>query len=78
MTSMEEKKDTWAITTAILMLTTGIVLCFLSFFLTIEHKIDSSILWYVAQTIVYASSIFGFSAYVNYKLDKYLKQKNGL
>lgn len=55
------------IATACVMLASGILLSFLSFFLSAVYKIDESVLWYFAQTIVYASSVFGVGAYVNYK-----------
>lgn len=52
--------------TASISLLSGICLAFLSFFLN-QHNIEDSILWYIAQTFVYAGSIFGVSAYVNTK-----------
>lgn len=56
------------ITTACIMLASGITLSFLSFFLSMAHEVHDSVLWYFAQTIVYASSVFGIGAYVNYKI----------
>lgn len=50
------------------MLASGICLSFLSFCLDLAHEVDDSVLWYFAQTIVYASSVFGIGAYVNYKI----------
>lgn len=55
------------IVTACVMLASGITMSFLSFFLSQLHVVHDSVLWYFAQTIVYASSVFGIGAYVNYK-----------
>lgn len=52
--------------TAALSLCSGIALAFLSFFLN-EYNVSEGVLWYVSQTLVYAGSIFGVSAYVNTK-----------
>lgn len=65
------------IVTACVMLASGITLSFLSFFLSVYHEIHDSVLWYFAQTIVYASSVFGIGAYVNYKLKGITKTQNG-
>ncbi|WP_062432182.1 hypothetical protein [Prevotella sp. DNF00663] len=51
---------------AILMLTSGVLLAFLCFFLNHYH-INDSVLGYVAQTLVYAGSVFGFSIYIRTK-----------
>lgn len=52
---------------AIAMLVSGVILTFLCFFLN-NHKIDDSVLWYMAQALVYAGSIFGVSIYMHTKL----------
>lgn len=52
--------------TASISLLSGVSLAFLSFFLN-QHNIEDSILWYIAQTFVYAGSVFGVSAYINTK-----------
>ena len=49
------------------MLFSGILLTFLCFFLN-HYKVDDSVLWYVAQTLVYAGSIFGVSVYIRSKM----------
>lgn len=54
---------------AIIMLASGVILAFLSFFLN-AYKIDDSILWYVSQCLVYAGSIFGISVYVRSKFSE--------
>lgn len=59
-------KDLVQYSTATLSITSGIGLAFLSFFLN-KHGIEESVLWYIAQTFVYAGSIFGVQAYVSSK-----------
>ena len=51
---------------AIVLLTSGIVMAFLSFFLN-EGEVKDSVLWYVSQTLVYAGSIFGVGIYIQSK-----------
>lgn len=53
--------------TAVFMLLTGAGLAIASFILN-EHKIDSSVLWYVAQCVTYAASMFGVSIVIDEKL----------
>lgn len=67
---IKDHKEGIMITTACVMLASGIVLSFFSFFLSALHEIHNSVLWYFAQTIVYASSVFGIGAYVSYKINK--------
>lgn len=58
------------------MLASGILLSYLSFALSITHIIHDSVLWYFAQTIVYASSVFGIGEYVRYKVNN-ISNHNG-
>ena len=53
--------------TAFFMLMTGAGLAVASFILN-EYKIDSSVLWYVAQCVTYAASMFGVSIVIDEKL----------
>lgn len=69
----ESGKDTAMIVSACVMLASGIALSFLAFFLSELHEIHDSVLWYFAQTIVYASSVFGIGAYVDTKIKKLTK-----
>lgn len=74
---MEDKrKDNVMLITACIMLASGITLSFFSFFLSLNHSIHDSVLWYFAQTIVYASSVFGIGSYVHYKIGKIEKSIN--
>lgn len=52
---------------AIGMLVSGVLLTFLCFFLN-HYEVKDSVLWYVAQTLVYAGSVFGVSVYIHTKL----------
>ena len=66
------------------MLASGILLTFLCFFLN-HYEVKDSVLWYVAQTLVYAGSVFGVSVYIktkygevkNYIDDKLSPERDG-
>ena len=64
----KDMKDNMMIVAALVTLASGIVLCFLSFFLDRQHVINSSVLWYFGQTLLYAASSFGLATYVKAKL----------
>ena len=53
--------------TAVLMIVSGVVLAFLSFFLN-NYDIADGVLWYIAQALTYAGAIFGVSIYFKTKL----------
>ena len=53
---------------ALVLLTTGIVLSFIGFFEPPVGEISDSVLWYFAQTLIYAGSVFGLKAYVDYRV----------
>lgn len=72
---IQEHKDGIMIVSACIMLASGILMSFLSFFMSVSNVVDDSVLWYFAQTIVYASSVFGIGSYVHYKLNNL--QRNG-
>lgn len=61
------KKENISIVSAIVMQVSGIVLAFLSFFRSPEGEIPDSVLWYVAQTLIYSGSIYGVTVYVQTK-----------
>lgn len=52
--------------TAIVGLASGMIMCFLSFFLN-EYNISGSVLGYLGEWIIFASGVFGFSLYVKTK-----------
>lgn len=64
----KERKGIAQVWTAIILLLSGIVLSFLSFFLSTKHTIDNSILWYFAQCLLYAGGIFGIRNYTITKI----------
>lgn len=70
MTMKSDKKDIAMIASALATLASGIVLSFLSFSLSLEHIIDSSVLWYFAQTLMYAASAFGLYSYAHNQATK--------
>ena len=49
---------------AVVMLLSGVVLTYLSFFLGGQGEVADSVLYYMAQCLVYAGSIFGVSVYM--------------
>lgn len=57
-------KEKIMIISALTTLASGIVMSFLSFFLSSYHHIDNSVLWYFAQSLMYAGSCFGIGAYI--------------
>ena len=65
----KDMKDNTMIGAALITLASGIVLCFLSFFLDQQHEIKSSVLWYFGQTLLYAASSFGLATYVKAKMN---------
>lgn len=67
-------KDFIMIISALVTLASGIVLSFLSFFLS-RYQIHESVLWYFAQTLMYAGSCFGIGAYVR-NFEKKLENNN--
>jgi len=52
--------------TAICGLISGVIMCFLSFFLN-HYDISGSVLGYLGEWIIFASSVFGFSLYIKTK-----------
>ena len=65
--SSMNKKDWIQYGSAIAMITSGIVLAFLSFFRN-DGDISEGVLWYVAQALTYAGGVFGVSIYFKTKL----------
>lgn len=52
--------------TASLMILSGVVLTFISFF--VNGDVTEGVLWYMAQALTYAGGIFGVSIYFRTKL----------
>ncbi len=71
-------KDTIQYITAVVMLASGIVLSFFSFFR--NGDVVNGVLWYTGQTIMYAGGIFGIAMYVKAKggeLKNYIDRRLG-
>jgi hypothetical protein len=67
-------KDNIQIYTAVGMLISGVGLSMAGFIVEPTGQIHDSVLWYFAQTLVYAGSIFGITIYVNGKFSDILKK----
>lgn len=63
-------RESYQIITATALLGSGVVLSFLSFFLTKEHIITDSVLWYFAQCLLYSGGIFGIRSYTISKISE--------
>ena len=63
-------KDTISISAAVLLLVSGVVLSFIGFFTEPRGEISDSVLWYFAQTLIYAGSVMGIKSYVDYRISK--------
>ncbi len=57
------------------MLGSGVLLTFLCFFLN-GYSVSDSVLWYVAQCLVYAGSVFGVTVYISTKFGDVKKMFN--
>ena len=56
------------------MLFSGVVLSYLGFYSTPKGEISNSVLWYFAQCLIWAGSVFGLTSYVDWKLRKFKEQ----
>lgn len=59
---------------AIVVLTSGIVLAYVSYFTSQMRDVTDNVLWYFAQTLMYAGSIFGVAIAIDAKFE-YIKNK---
>ena len=62
------RKENVQYITAIFTLFSGILMCFLSFFLTEQHMIHDSVLWYMGQAIIFCSAVFGLNVIIKNKI----------
>lgn len=65
-----ETKADLQIWTAVGMLIAGVTMSFIGFFVEPTGIIHDSVLWFFAQCLLYAGSIFGVSIYVTGKVNK--------
>lgn len=68
-----ETKEDIQVWTAVGMLIAGVVMSFIGFFVEPLGIIHDSVLWFFAQCLVYAGSIFGVYIYVNGRVQNALK-----
>lgn len=65
---------------AIVVLTSGIVLAYVSYFTSQMRDVTDNVLWYYAQTLMYAGSIFGVAIAIDAKFEniknKFFNHKN--
>lgn len=71
---MKAKAQTWS---ALLLLLSGVVMSFCGFFVPPVGEISDSVLWYFAQTLIYAGSVLGVSAYINRKFEELDNKQRG-
>lgn len=57
--------------TAVFLLTSGVALSVAGFCVPPVGVISDSVLWYFAQTLIYAGSVFGVSTYINQRFREY-------
>lgn len=65
---------------AIVVVTSGIVLAYVSYFTSQMRDVTDNVLWYFAQTLMYAGSIFGVAIAIDAKFEniknKFFNHKN--
>lgn len=61
-------RENVAVMTACVLLFSGMALAFIAFFRSPVGEISEGVLWYTAQCLIYAGSIFGVSVYVQSKV----------
>ena len=57
-------KDIVQYGSAIFMLVSGVIMAFFCFFLN-NYELSDSVLWYVAQCLIYAGSALGIKGYID-------------
>ena len=64
----KEQRIDFQYITAAVMLAVGSLLSVVGFYTEPIGDISNSVLWFFAQTLIYAGSVFGISTYVNVQL----------
>lgn len=59
---------------AVLLVVSGVVMCYLSFYTEPIGEVSNSVLGYFGECLVWAGSVFGIVEYVNYKVDSKWKK----
>ena len=70
-----QRKEKIQYTTAVGFLITGVVLCFLSFFLN-EYSVDQGSLWYLGQSVAFCAAVFGINLLVKNEMMKVEERLN--
>ena len=68
-------KDWIHYSSAGIVLIAGIVLVYISYFLS--HDVTSNVLWYFGQSLMYVATVFGFALTVKDIINKYLNNNHG-
>jgi len=63
-------KEQTSMAAALAALASGITMCFLSFFMSPEHEIGNSVLFYLGEMLVFSGSILGLKNYIDYKMGR--------
>lgn len=72
----KETKEDIQIFTAVGMLLAGVGLSIAGFIVSPMGQIHDSVLWFFAQCLIYAGSIFGIGIYVNGKFNRLVEKLN--
>ena len=56
---------------AIAVLASGVILSYVSYFMSMVRDIPDNVLWYFAQTLMYAGSVFGVAIAIQAKFDNF-------
>ena len=62
---------------AVFLLASGVVMAFLSFLTSEQGEISDSVLWYFAQCLIYAGSVFGLKSYIDYVINEKDRKNSG-
>ncbi len=62
-----ERKESLQYITAISTLASGVLMCFLSFFLN-EYNIQTGVLMYFGQTLIFCGAVFGLNIMIKTKV----------
>lgn len=70
-----QRKEKIQYVTSIGFLITGIIICFLSFFLN-EYEIDRGSLWYLGQSVAFCAAVFSVNLVVKNEMFKVEERLN--
>ncbi len=60
--------DYFKVVTAALLLLSGIVMAFLSFHAAPVGELSDSVLWYVAQCLIYSGTVYGVDVVIDHRI----------